>query len=1019
MNNDHKICFICCSNNPQYEAEFRFYLGRLRVPPGMQMEIKMVYGAQSMTGGYQQAMEESDAKYKVYLHQDVFLVNIEFIYDILRIFHNPAIGMVGMMGALWIPRNGIVYNASNYGRLDTSNSNRAFEIVGLVEQDVMPVQSVDGLLIATQYDLPWREDLFDGWDFYDISQAIEFRKQGYQVVVPYQEDSWCVHDDGYQNLSHYDRARQIFLKEYREFCAGDIQDETLKSVPELWNITMEAKANLLGMFDAGNYAEIYAFLCENYEKLSEETELTELRNVLEIWSEEQRLGWEDGFLKEGACWKDVQSAYTHLKFLIRRLEYQLEGGEEAMRSYVETTGVSAAAMIVIVMHYVIRQPEVLLCLARLCRTAGRGDDADWMEQVAASLGRAEDSEDGAGGCDSKKISFILCANQPQYQKECTAYIEELKLPEGYRMEIIPVVGAKSMTEGYNIGMRRSNAKYKVYLHQDVLIWNRNFIFDILHVFCADSAIGMIGVLGCDKLPENGKAYLAWNVGGVYACNTEDLVIYKGKNIGLGTVCDVQAVDGMLMATQYDLPWREDLFDGWDFYDVSQSLEFRRETYRIVVPYQHTPWCMHDCGRSKLFGYDRGRKILLQEYQEFFHNSVYRAEDDAFDEGEHQGYAEMRHLLIQAMESGHLTRAEQICGQYDDAEINDSHLSVLKKLMTICMQEQQIYGQIRTWRQGEAYQTVLERYNEVKFLLWDVWRRRNHAQQRLEKALAQELYSMPLVVTAGVHNMKDFDRLLPVLRAAADGRRNEKEQAYVSEMEQELQFHNLGYTDETVFCSEEEIAKMERQTLEQEVIKREEWPVVRGQLNQFLRDEKWPELFAVLSSEEFCGRYRFVPEMSYLLLAASVYRAELAESVSVTVLNGRASVEEIAFAFRELRFCLWRLEFELEGAEHAFLEWVEKNRASAVFLRYGVQVAGMEKAGLLRRMAALFLGHGSPGMALAMLNAAIQLQPGNEAILCMMAEVCLRAGENIKALYCLDMVQYPTQMTASYRKMCEG
>ena len=41
------------------------------------------------------------------------------------------------------------------------------------------------------------KDLFDGWDFYDISQCQEFRRTGYKVVVPKQEEAWCIHDDGY------------------------------------------------------------------------------------------------------------------------------------------------------------------------------------------------------------------------------------------------------------------------------------------------------------------------------------------------------------------------------------------------------------------------------------------------------------------------------------------------------------------------------------------------------------------------------------------------------------------------------------------------------------------------------------------------------------------------------------------------------------------------------------------------------------------------------------------------------
>ena len=60
-----------------------------------------------------------------------------------------------------------------------------------------------------------------------------------------------------------------------------------------------------------------------------------------------------------------------------------------------------------------------------------------------------------------------------------------------------------------------------------------------------------------------------------------------------------AIDGLFMATQYDLPWRADLFHGWHFYDISQSREFINAGYKVVIPYQQEPWVIHDCGRKEL------------------------------------------------------------------------------------------------------------------------------------------------------------------------------------------------------------------------------------------------------------------------------------------------------------------------------------------------------------------------------------------------------------------------------------
>ena len=83
---------------------------------------------------------------------------------------------------------------------------------------------------------------------------------------------------------------------------------------------------------------------------------------------------------------------------------------------------------------------------------------------------------------------------------------------------------------------------------------------------------------------------------------------------------VKAIDGFLMATSVDIPWREDIFDGWDFYDMSQSMEFRRHGYLLAVPDQKQPWCLHDDGKVlSLLNYNHYRKLFIEEYKDEFLN----------------------------------------------------------------------------------------------------------------------------------------------------------------------------------------------------------------------------------------------------------------------------------------------------------------------------------------------------------------------------------------------------------------
>ncbi|MCM1295535.1 MAG: glycosyltransferase [Muribaculaceae bacterium] len=213
-----KVAFILCVNNDVYMQEALYFINKLEVPYGCEVEILTIQDAKSMTGGYNEGMNASDAKYKVYLHQDVFIVNPYFIYDILDIFENPDVGMIGAVGfakvcgfamdqvlGFW-KETGKTYSANAYG---TSLCK-----FGEMSAEYESVQVVDGMLMVTQYDIPWREDLFDKWDMYDMSQSIEFRRAGYDVVIPNVKLPWCLHDEGFVNMVHYYEELDKLKREY-------------------------------------------------------------------------------------------------------------------------------------------------------------------------------------------------------------------------------------------------------------------------------------------------------------------------------------------------------------------------------------------------------------------------------------------------------------------------------------------------------------------------------------------------------------------------------------------------------------------------------------------------------------------------------------------------------------------------------------------------------------------------------------------------------------------------------------
>jgi hypothetical protein len=194
--------------------------------------------------------------------------------------------------------------------------------------------------------------------------------------------------------------------------------------------------------------------------------------------------------------------------------------------------------------------------------------------------------------DQKEFLFVTCVNNENLYNDCVKHIKSLKIPTNFSIELFPIYQAKSMTAGYNQALQEK-AKYKIYLHQDTWIVNNNFLFDLLKLFESNPTLGLLGVFGCKYLASNGvfvhgKEY----VGKMFSLDTGEIrLVTFGEEITTPFE-SVQAIDGILMATQYDIPWREDLFHGFHFYDTSQSVEFRKQGYLVGIAKQETPWCKH-------------------------------------------------------------------------------------------------------------------------------------------------------------------------------------------------------------------------------------------------------------------------------------------------------------------------------------------------------------------------------------------------------------------------------------------
>ena len=217
--NSNRVCFIICTNNEIFLNECRIYLEQLFIPKGMEYELLCVTEARSMLSGYREAIEQTDALYKVFMHQDVFILNRYFLHDIISIFNDDDnIKIIGMMGARQMPPDFVMWEGDRTGNIlihgEVFNPSYRYDMQKDGYEDV---SVADGFLLATKGDVILKDSLFDGWDFYDVSICAEQKRLGKRIVIPNQLSPWCLHDDGHiLSLFNYNKYRLIAMKEYSD-----------------------------------------------------------------------------------------------------------------------------------------------------------------------------------------------------------------------------------------------------------------------------------------------------------------------------------------------------------------------------------------------------------------------------------------------------------------------------------------------------------------------------------------------------------------------------------------------------------------------------------------------------------------------------------------------------------------------------------------------------------------------------------------------------------------------------------
>jgi hypothetical protein len=223
------FAFLCCVTDDERVDALRRSIDALDRLPGLPVGWFETREDASLGAAYNRLLREASGwRYKAYVHQDVEILNRRLIPDVLRLFSDRRVAMIGAAGCRWLPDSLVWWDGSGvFGHVLERHPGGVVRPLRLEEPagEAETVEAADGLCLVTQHDLDWDESI-PGFHFYDVAQSTRYLLRGYDVVVPRQPAPWFLHDaappdsvdwDAYSRSrdayrTRYDEARRAFWR---------------------------------------------------------------------------------------------------------------------------------------------------------------------------------------------------------------------------------------------------------------------------------------------------------------------------------------------------------------------------------------------------------------------------------------------------------------------------------------------------------------------------------------------------------------------------------------------------------------------------------------------------------------------------------------------------------------------------------------------------------------------------------------------------------------------------------------
>lgn len=227
---ENKICFITAVRDRAKYQESMAYWQRLKVPDGMTVQYITISDWPSIGQAYQMAMGKSDAKYKIYIHDNIWLTRPDFLEVLIQEFReHPEYGIASVAGSINLPEGCYWWEKDAKGCICDNHQGEMKQYVFRQEGDgIIPALMLHDGIMMTQYDISWQTEFYDKGHLYAASQCMEFRKHGYGAAILPQLGAGVQHWGGklIKNLAYAEAGKKL-VREYRDVF---LQSQPLVSV---------------------------------------------------------------------------------------------------------------------------------------------------------------------------------------------------------------------------------------------------------------------------------------------------------------------------------------------------------------------------------------------------------------------------------------------------------------------------------------------------------------------------------------------------------------------------------------------------------------------------------------------------------------------------------------------------------------------------------------------------------------------------------------------------------------------